>query len=86
MKLIELNPKYGSSDGVQDHIIFDCPKCKAHKISIPIPPATGCVWQKTGDSFENITLSPSIWHNKGGSCPGICDIHFWIRNGEIIIC
>lgn len=36
------------------------------------------VWQRQGETFENLTLSPSILRIGG------CGWHGWIRNGEII--
>lgn len=39
-------------------------------------------WQRTGDTFETLTLSPSILRTlKVG-----CGWHGWIRNGEVITC
>jgi hypothetical protein len=37
-------------------------------------------WQRTGDTFETLTLSPSIQRLSG------CKWHGFIRNGEIITC
>ncbi len=79
MKIIELNPKYGETDGVQTHIIFDCPVCKEHRVSIPFRGAKK--WDKTGVDFESTTLSPSIAHDNGRGCKG----HYFIQNGEIKI-
>jgi len=38
-------------------------------------------WQRTGDTFENLTLTPSILRNpaKGG-----CGWHGYITNGQIV--
>lgn len=77
MKLIELNPKYGSEENIRSTVIFDCPKCKGHKIAVPIPPHPKA-WTITGNSFDNLTLHPSIDHNNG-----TCHSHFFVRNGEI---
>lgn len=37
-------------------------------------------WQRTGDTFETLTLSPSIHRipDRGG-----CGWHGWVRNGEV---
>ena len=77
MKLAELGPKYGSTDGVRTHIIFDCPKCKEHRIAVPFVGEKA--WGHSGVDFESTTLSPSIAHNNGVGCQS----HFFIRNGEI---
>lgn len=77
MKLKELNPKYGTTDGVRTHIIFDCPKCRGHRIAIPF--AGEKRWEHSGEDFESTTLSPSIDHDYSP----ICHSHFFIKNGEI---
>lgn len=83
MKLKDLDPRYGEErTGERDKLIFDCPKCKAHRIAVPIlthPRA----WQLTGnqDDFDSITIAPSIDHD----APGYkCHSHFFIQAGEII--
>ncbi len=78
MRLNELNPRYGSTDGVRTHIIFDCPKCRDHEIGVPIAGAKA--WGHSGEDFETTTLTPSIDHNY----PPICHSHFFITNGEIV--
>jgi hypothetical protein len=80
MKLIELKPKYGSSEGVRTHIMFDCPKCRAHRIAVPI--VGDPKWEHSGNDFETTTLSPSVLHEY----PPICESHFFVTNGEIIMC
>lgn len=92
MKLKELNPAF-EHNGTRSHISLDCPVCKGHKIAIPIAPQLpgGQYWKMTGDSFDNISLEPSILHkteyaNWPNQVPRHCDSHFFIRNGEIIIC
>lgn len=79
MKLTDLNPKYGETDGEKTHIIFDCPKCQKHQISIPFKGRVQ--WEKSGEDFGTTTLSPSIAHKSGEGC----DSHFFIRNGEIVM-
>lgn len=37
-------------------------------------------WERTGDDFETMTLSPSILRTHG------CGWHGWVRNGEIVAC
>src|SRR5512146_628925 len=38
-------------------------------------------WRRTGDTFETLTLAPSILRN---SSRGGCGWHGFIRNGEIV--
>lgn len=90
MKLTELSPRWAATNGVRDHVNFLCPTCKQHMIAVPIPPATGVVWNMTGDSFENLTLTPSILHKTYyadgmAKPPRFCETHFFITNGEIQI-
>lgn len=79
MKLVELNPHYGETDGIRTHVIFDCPRCQQHQITVPIPPHEKA-WQVIGDSFENLTLSPSIDHD---SPVMNCRWHGFITDGDI---
>lgn len=58
-----------------------------HRLGIPFDVALdgslvrGGGWRRTGDTFETLTLSPSILRNpvRGG-----CGQHFYIQNGEIV--
>jgi hypothetical protein len=70
-------------------IILDCPCGNSeheHRLFVPFRnPLDGGEqlsnqqgWERTGETFEDLTLSPSI-HRIGG-----CAWHGWIRNGEII--
>jgi Family of unknown function (DUF6527) len=68
-------------------ITFDCP-CgnhdEAHRCYVPFanpigpgPHVNAKGWQRTGDTFETLTLSPSIQRI------GDCRWHGFIRNGEV---
>ena len=89
MRLTELNPEIENHDEYE-HLAFDCPVCKTHRIEVPLPPHPKA-WQKRGDTFEDVTLSPSIAHEnhdaddhyETGKPIRICTSHFFIRNGEI---
>lgn len=69
-------------------LLCDCPKCgPKHLLAVDFknpldggPPARsdGHTWERTGDTFETLTLSPSINRLDG------CKWHGWIRNGEIV--
>jgi hypothetical protein len=70
-------------------IIFDCPcgKCdEDHQLAVPFSnpidggPAIERGWKRTGETFETLTLEPSILRLSG------CGWHGWIRNGEVITC
>jgi hypothetical protein len=71
-------------------VTFDCPCGCEHPIAIPfVNPLDGGPkhgddprrgWQRTGDSFETLTLSPSILRMDG------CGWHGWVTEGEIIKC
>jgi hypothetical protein len=37
-------------------------------------------WQRTGETFETLTLSPSVDTSKAGHW------HGWVRNGEVTTC
>lgn len=45
--------------------------------------SAGPHWQRTGDTFDTLTLNPSILRSreKGG-----CGWHGWIRDGEVVSC
>ena len=94
MKLTDLNPTFVSgSGGVRKGIgiIFDCPcgKCGTLcgvEFRNPIDggplydPARNAHWQRTGETFESLTLTPSI-HRSGA---GGCGWHGYITNGEVL--
>lgn len=68
-------------------ISFECP-CGAEdcpRAFIPFenplsggPPSHEKAWTRTGDTFDTLTLMPSI-QRVGG-----CGWHGWIRNGEVV--
>lgn len=91
MKLAELHPQFpNSSDGKRGvGVAFDCPCGKhdeAHRCYVPFdvaldgtrvrPPERG--WQRTGETFEALTLTPSIQRMDD------CRWHGFITNGEVI--
>ena len=89
MRLVDLNPKWAEVDGQRAFLNFDCPKCPHPEtselhceciVSIPFvryKDYIGPVWDLTGDNFETLTISPSIFHH----CKS--EAHFFIRNGNI---
>ena len=68
-------------------LICDCPCGCGVELYVPFSNSIGTGpdrdgWQRTGETFETLTLHPSIRrdHKKGG-----CGWHGWIRNGEVIL-
>ena len=69
-------------------LLFDCPcgKCGMPCCIHVDPPLdggaeiSGHAWTRTGDTFDTLTLKPSIYRNeaKGG-----CGWHGFITNGEV---
>lgn len=67
-------------------VSFLCPHCRQTRLAVwfanPIdglPPTDDAetLWQRSGESFENLTLSPSVDASKFGHW------HGFIRNGEV---
>lgn len=46
-----------------------------------IPGGRGEGWTRTGDTFENLTLSPSIWAKRDELRPDNCGWHGYLENG-----
>jgi hypothetical protein len=71
-------------------IIFDCPCGCGELCAIPFANALDGGpqydqrqgWQREGDTFETLTLRPSILRTK----PPGCGWHGWITNGEVTSC
>lgn len=55
---------------------------------LPSRQSNGANWQRTGDTFETLTLSPSILVNANAprEYPDICHFHGFITNGAITFC
>lgn len=113
-RLVDCDPQWVSNyhgADVVDAIRFDCPEGHADCIHvIPFTPALDgssptrqhAQWQRTGDTFETLTLSPSIRRNPkypsrdaalaAGCIPEylddslLCALHIFIRNGQIEFC
>ena len=58
------------------YVAFSNPRDGGAPIASPGQPT----WARTGESFETLTLSPSILRVGG------CGWHGWVRNGEVIAC
>lgn len=84
------------SSGIRSGITFDCPHCQTQRLGVvfsnPIDPqgwlekgitkpTVECEWERSGESFETLTLSPSLDNSRidaGGHW------HGFIKNGEIL--
>lgn len=91
MKLTDLEPRWtGFSKELIDGLSFLCPQCRSHRIAIhftpPIDPDSwwdriiqpryAMVWQRSGDSFESLSLQPSIKSD---------EFHFSVTSGKIVL-
>lgn len=115
-RLVDCNPRWvvTAGDGPQRGVSFECPEGHAEcRHVIPFTPAldgahsagwqqNGAVWQRTGDTFETLTLSPSIRREPtyasresalaAGALPEhlndshFCALHIFIRDGAIEFC
>lgn len=87
MKLTELRPRYDAGSWLS----FDCPKCK-ERLAVPVRPTPDGsapdprAWDRTGDTFETLTISPSIDSHHVLDDGTKCNWHGFIRNGEILTC
>lgn len=115
-RLVDCSPHFvEDKDGVLCAVYFECPEghddCKH---VIPFAPAldgssgnwnnggSGPIWQRTGDTFETLTLSPSIRRIQrypsreaaiaAGCIPEYvtesmtCALHIFIKDGAIEFC
>jgi hypothetical protein len=100
MRLTEQDPKFLRSTGEDrfTHLDFRCPCAPTctERICVPFTPAIDGTdtppawkpWQRSGgNTFELITLSPSIWFHgediPGSSCKGW---HGFLRAGNLETC
>lgn len=99
MRLSELNPEfvnsYGGVRGVG--IAFDCPcgdRDEEHRCYVPFKNALDGTtdfkqtsephtWQRAGETFEELTLTPSIHRVKER---GGCGWHGFVTNGDVTTC
>lgn len=103
MKLTELDAGFVSTAGVRTGLHFLCPACRKQHLVVPFanPPngvpdgslnANGVLWRRTGETVEDITLTPSVdskhtnFSDDPPHDPKPCRWHGWIRNGEAVTC
>jgi hypothetical protein len=86
MRLVSLEPRWISRDGrVGLGVSFLCPRCKAQRLFVAFEtPLDGGApldesrkWQRTGDTFDTLTLTPSIDASQSGHW------HGWVEAGEV---
>jgi hypothetical protein len=90
MNLIDLNPRWVvDAAGRKVGVNFDCPCCRgadgsaagvlfANPIGGGAPEPRG--WQREGETFETLTVSPSILvHARAGHA----EWHGWLKNGVL---
>jgi hypothetical protein len=90
MRLTALKAKFIGMMGEKSRIavMMNCPCGCEHKLYIPFanpigggkPDESRVLWQRTGETIDTLTLSPSV--QRTGSCPKLW--HGWIRNGEAV--
>lgn len=116
-RLVDCEPHWVEANGVECAVHFLCPEGHSDCIHvIPFTPALdgsdgghafhgrtgGTTWQRTDDSFETLTLSPSIRRiqrhpsKEAALASGVleeyftesmtCALHIFIVNGEIQFC
>lgn len=89
-KLTELDGEFFTIVGrpnEKDVLYFTCPLCPdGHGIMVSFKPPSlfpsGAVWQKTGETLEDVTISPSINCDVGPDSP--CKFHGWVRGGKVV--
>ena len=87
MRLVDLSPRWvKDADGRVVGLSFECPHCRTERLHAAFenppdggPPSGSFVnhWKRTGESFETMTLSPSIDASAYGHW------HGFITNGEV---
>lgn len=97
MRLSELNPTWYHWSGRTERIgvSFDCPvHGTAHRVHVPFAnpldggePEKGRnhLWTRSGDTFETLTLSPSVDYTKydNGTLRDASCWHGFVRDGEV---
>ena len=101
-RLVDCNPRWVMDNGVAVGVRFDCPEGHDNcLIGVPFTPAldgtapsswfsSGLQWQRTGDTFDALTLSPSILMHPARAADGhvvdACALHIFVKNGAIEFC
>lgn len=77
-RLTEADPKWF------DHVLtFECPVHEdCRRVQVPTKPGSANGWDRSGESFETLTLAPSIKVLR----PEECGWHGFVRNGRFETC
>lgn len=93
-RLVDCNPRFAQmgNSGQTRYLVFDCPEGREGcNHAIPFTPSiegavqtspqsNGAQWNRTGDTFETLSLTPSI------RAMGPCFFHGFVTNGAIMFC
>lgn len=110
-RLVDCSPSWATANDLTCYVIFECPEGHADcKHAIPfrqsleggIAEQAGAMWDRTGNTFETLTLSPSIrrvqrYANREAALAAgcleqylddslFCALHIFIKNGAIEFC
>ena len=89
--LVDLDPRFVTDgDSRRVGVSFWCPKCLDHRVSVmvepPFDPGPGQPhpWKRTGATFADLTLTPSVVAYRGGAVEprGEC-WHGFVTNGVL---
>lgn len=92
-RLVDCDPRWAGREGRTYFLVFACPEghedCR-HRIpftpslegvAMASPQVNGAVWVRTGDTFDTLTLQPSI--KRIPTDNDACAMHINITNGAI---
>ncbi len=97
MKLTDLNPRWTGAGTIITGITFDCPHCFTQRLGVLFEnsidpekwldkgvtrPHTEREWKRQGDTFDTLTLSPSI--DVTGNLQFKDHWHGFITNGKVV--
>ena len=84
MRLVELSPRWVVKEGRRVGVSFLCPHCKDDRLHVFFanpadggPPAGHPAWDRTGASFDEMTLRPSLDASSSGHW------HGFLTRGEV---
>jgi Family of unknown function (DUF6527) len=97
MRLTDLEARFVNDQNEGLMLVLLCPKCKEHKVRIPVivtakQGGEGGRWSITSLDLASLTVTPSVQasspqvEQKAGEPPPNqpCPFHFSIANGEIV--
>jgi hypothetical protein len=88
-RLTDLDPRFVTDEGRRVGVSFRCPKCSGHRVAVNVDPPFDAgptspkPWRRSGDTFEDLTLQPSIVaHRSDLTGQGVECWHGFITNGQ----